>query len=77
MANKLPNGNYECSYCHKEYSHPQKADACRENHDLVYVPISKGDLNRLVQFLYLKDDDLLTNSLVDTLRNYVGGGLTF
>lgn len=70
MANKKANGKYVCSYCGKEFSQYQEADACRDNHDLVYVQISRSDLNRLIMFLQLKNEELLTESLVKTLYKY-------
>lgn len=71
MAIKKGN-KYLCSYCRKDYINPAQADVCRESHDLVYVPMSRSDLNRMIQFIHLKNDELLTDSLVNTLRRYLG-----
>ncbi len=68
----LRQGNkYKCSYCGTLYTHEQQADACRDKHELIYLPISKADLNRLVNFLYLKYDDLLTPTLIRVLTQYL------
>lgn len=72
MAIKVKNG-YACAYCKKVYNQYQQADECKLNHDLIYVALSKTDLNRLVNFIYLKDDALLTPTLIDTLRSYLRG----
>jgi len=68
MAIKSKDGKgYICSYCEKKYSHPQEADQCRDAHELIYIALTKEDLNRLLQFLQLKQDELLTRSLVRSL----------
>ena len=72
--NKLT-GKYLCSHCLKEFDQWQEADECRDKHNLLYVQISKEDLNRLVMFLNLKDDSLLTKSLIDSLYKYRAIGL--
>ena len=68
-------GKWHCGHCGKPYDDPYKADSCRESHDLIYVPLSKTDLNRLINFIYTKDEQLLTESLMKTLNKYVGGNL--
>ena len=71
----LKQGNkYKCSYCETVYTHEQQADACRDKHDLVYLQISKTDLNKLVNFLYLKNDELLTPSLIKVLTRHLHRG---
>lgn len=72
MAIKAKNG-YACGYCKKVYSQFQQADECKKNHELIYIALSKTDLNRLLNFLYLKDESLLTETLVNTLRGYLRG----
>lgn len=64
---------YLCGYCKQPYSDPFRADKCRDGHELIYVPLSKTDLNRLINFIYLKQDQLLTKSLIDTLTSYMKG----
>jgi len=64
---------YVCSYCKTPYNDQYKADRCRDGHDLIYVPLSKSDLNRLINFLYVKDEALLSKTLIDTLLVYVKG----
>ena len=66
-------GKWLCGYCHKEYPDQAKADSCRDGHDLIYVPFTPTDLNRLLNFIYLKDDSLLTKSLMATLNKYLRG----
>ena len=60
---------YKCFYCNKLYDDPTQADKCRdENHDLIYIPMSKSDVSRLLQFIYLKNDDLLTPTMIESLK---------
>ncbi len=68
MAIKNREGKWICSYCLKEYSDATKADTCRENHDLIYLQISRDDLNRLINFLFIQDPKLITERLVKNLQ---------
>ena len=72
MAKKIGR-YYYCSYCNTEYSDPVRADSCREKHDLIYVALSRDDLNRLINFIHLGHDELLTESMVNSLRKYLRG----
>lgn len=68
MAIKLPDGSYKCSYCNKVYKDQVKADSCRENHNLVYVQLSVGELNSLMAFIYTKNEENLMPSTVMRLK---------
>ena len=72
MAIKV-DGGHVCSYCNKKWSDPAKADSCRDGHELIYVQISKSDLNRLINFIYAKDESLLSPTLMNTLTKYLRG----
>jgi hypothetical protein len=61
---------YRCTYCSKEYDNSAKADSCLEEHHLILVPISREDIKRLVQFIYLKDERILTPTLTHTLMKF-------
>lgn len=73
MANKIADKLYACSYCGTQFSDPIKADSCRDGHDLIYVALSRTDLSRLIQFIHLGNEELLTPSLVKNLRKYMKG----
>lgn len=77
MAVQVGN-KYACSFCEKLYADPSKADACRDSHNLVYIPFTRDEVNRLLQFIFMKDDALLTESVVKRLkkgvRNFVTKG---
>lgn len=70
MALRQSDGTYRCSYCGKSFSRSQEADSCRDSHQLIYVPLTKNDLNHLINFIYSKDEKLLTESLMKTLIKY-------
>lgn len=75
MAIKTKNG-YKCGYCGKLYTGQNgitDADKCKESHNLIYVALSPEDLNRLLMFIYSKDDRVLSESIVDRLQSYLKG----
>lgn len=71
MLKPIKSGKFwRCAYCEAEYSDKNKAKDCIALHDLILVPISKKDLNRLIQFIYIQEANLITSSLVNTLQKY-------
>jgi hypothetical protein len=70
MAFKTKDGKYQCSYCLKKYDDPVRADACREEHDLIYLPLTREDIFALNAFLATKNDDYLTETLVRQVRKH-------
>jgi len=67
------NGKYYCGYCYKEFAQQMDAEACKDSHNLIYVAISDTDLNRLIQFIYTGNRELLTESMVTNLKKYMRG----
>lgn len=70
MARRVKDG-YECGYCGKFYTSPVDADKCKEDHKLVYVPFSKEDLDKLISFIYTKEDAFLEDRTVMMLKDYL------
>jgi hypothetical protein len=70
MTDKNKRGKYECSHCGKEFAHPQEADQCRDSHDLIYIALEKEDLNRLLMFIQLRNEELLTERLMKSLLKH-------
>jgi hypothetical protein len=71
MAIKTEEGKYQCFYCLKRFNKSEDADECREAHDLIYVPISRVDLNRLINFIMYPDMKLLKGTrIMDMLFDY-------
>lgn len=77
MAIKLKNGKYACGYCKTEFTNPTDAEACKENHNLIYVAISKADLNKLLLFIFSKEDKILPNDLIERLQRYLKNSFDF
>jgi len=59
---------YRCFYCGKEYTHSEKADKCRESHDLVYIPMAKQDLNKLVMYIMSGEKKILLDKDGNLIR---------
>jgi len=71
MAIKLEKNKWRCDFCNETFATNVLADAHRDTaHSVIYVPIFEDDLNRLLMFLYRKDDQLLTKTLVETIQKY-------
>jgi len=69
----MKKGKYLCGYCLKPYAKQFEAEGCKDSHELVYVPLSKADLNRLINFIYSKNDDYLNENLINVLKRYIKG----
>lgn len=66
-------GLWYCSHCGSTHPSEAKADACRDEHELIYVPFTKTQLNRLIQFLFTGEEALLTPDLMSVLTKYLRG----
>jgi len=77
VAINLRNGQYACSICGEKYSSTVSADSCRDSHDIVYIPMTRTEFNRLINALALSDLSIIPDSLMETFRKYqksmVGG----
>ena len=63
---------YACKHCETVYGNINDARDCEKSHDIVYVPLQRGDLKRLVLFLNTGEVQVLTDSLLDTINTYAG-----
>ena len=70
---KKESNNYTCEICNIIYSREELASACELSHEIVYVPFNREDLFKLIQFIMTKDESLIKESLIKTLRNYYRG----
>jgi len=67
---------FKCDICGKVHSGKtrevaeQKARDCEQSHDIVYIPMLKSDVQRLLAFIVSKEDGLITDTLWRTLRRY-------
>lgn len=64
-----------CFYCKTLHTTPEKARECENEHDVIFVPILKEDLNRLLNFIATGDRALLTERLSKTLFRYTRASL--
>ena len=72
MAIRLEDGRYRCGWCNKIYPDPSKADACRLDHDIVYVPMLRSDVNRLLMFIHTQDEKLINSTIIGSLTRFLG-----
>lgn len=73
MPRRTDEGDWVCNHCQQEYSREIYAVSCEQSHEIIYIPLSRSDLFRLLEFLYTGDRELLTESLVKTLMKYRRG----
>jgi len=75
MAIKIEKGKdkdkYSCSYCGKVFGNFFLADECRDNHNIIYLPLSSQDIGKLHQYIYTHDDRLLSETLIKQIKHYV------
>lgn len=70
MATKVIDLGWACSICNQIHPTPAKADACRDEHDMLFIPMSHTELNRLIQGIMLENLAMIPESLITTLRKY-------
>ena len=67
---------YKCEICNKKFSHKNEAVAknmateCEKVHEVVYVPLLRSEVQRLLAFITSKEESLIDKSLYDKLRRY-------
>lgn len=68
----IKKGNkYLCPICRKTFDSSIEADTHRDDeHHVIFLPISLEMINRLLQFIYTKDESLLEPELILLLQNY-------
>jgi hypothetical protein len=64
-------GTYKCMYCGVEHPNPLMAAACEKTHNVLYMPVHKEDLVKLVQFIYTGEAKLIPERLYKTIMKYV------
>ena len=73
MPKQLTKNTYSCVHCGKEFSDEIKAKN-HENydHNIVYLPIEKKDLNGLLNFIVTNhnNESLLTEQLLNTIFKF-------
>lgn len=69
MALKVRPGVWACGVCEKQYPDSAKADACRSSHELIYVAFTLAEINRLLNFIYTREESLITEAMVKKLSD--------
>ena len=64
--------SFICNHCKTSYSTMEKATECENSHDVVYVPIQRSDLKRLLSFITTGNPGYITPTLIQTLLKYKG-----
>jgi len=60
----------KCLYCGNFYSTEEEAKECRDRHDIIFVQLSREDVNRLLHFMYSKDERDIGPTLMNNLLKY-------
>lgn len=64
--------SFVCDFCGVVYPTMEKATECENSHDVVYVPLQRSDLKRLLSFITTGNPDWISSSLIKTLQKYKG-----
>lgn len=72
MAIKLKTGEYKCLFCNYRHNNPSLVNDHRDKeHEFVLVPMTNDMLSRLVQFIFTKNEELITEDLYNMLKMYL------
>lgn len=61
---------WKCNTCGLVYQREPYAYGCEQSHDTIYIKLHRDDLQRLIQFLYTGDTELISKRLMKTLLKY-------
>jgi len=65
--------DYKCYYCGKKFKTIVERNKHVEEHDIIYVPMARSDLNRLLNFLMTGSKGLLSENFMKRLFSYAKG----
>jgi hypothetical protein len=72
MSIKMKDGSYKCLFCDYRNNNPLYVNDHRDQeHDFVLVPMTRDMLFRLMQFIFTKDESLITEQLYKLLQMYL------
>lgn len=63
-----------CNICSKEYESIKERDECTASHEIIYVPLTREELNRLTNFIMIGERKLISESLVKKLFKFAHKG---
>jgi len=67
------NKKFQCIICKELYPIEGEALSCEQSHDIIYVPLDREDLYKLIQFIYSGDISLISDRLKTRLLKYRKG----
>lgn len=73
MPKQLTSNTFVCVHCAKEFKDEELAKRHEVyEHDIIYLPIEKSDLNRLLNFIVTNhnNEQLLTERLMNTIFKF-------
>lgn len=68
MAILKKNNMYACGFCGKEFKRATDADSCKQGHNIMYLALTPTEINRLLNFIYTKEDSFLDQSTIERIR---------
>ena len=63
-------GRWRCSVCRLTYASATLAGSCEKAHDLIYVPMKRTDIDKLIQFIFTGGQSPLPEELVKSLMSF-------
>jgi hypothetical protein len=69
MAIKIASNKFKCPYC--DFTAPtfQVVDEHRDKaHDILYIPMERADVDRLIKFIFFKDENLIRPEMLKVLQ---------
>ncbi len=66
----MPKPKHKCAYCNTFFEIEEDARTCYDSHDIIFVMLSRSDLNRLLDFMYSKNEKHIGPTLMRNLEKY-------
>jgi hypothetical protein len=69
------NETYVCSVCGSEYNRLLYKVNCEKSHKVIYLPILRADVDRIMQFIYKyynEDEDKLPTNMLNIFHSVMG-----
>lgn len=61
---------YVCYYCDKRYNTNAEANTCKDSHQLIYIGFTEADIKSMIQFIYTKREEVLTQGVVKQFMKF-------
>ncbi len=70
IATPNPEGKYKCSICGKTWETELYKISCEKGHNVIYIPMTKEQIFKLVQFFFTMDKELIPSGFVEMLMKF-------